>query len=316
MRKNVDVDAQFRDIETQEYRSLHWSPKRALIRGWLNGLYVSAKIGDLIVVPGPGWRRDSEGDWIEKKSLIGEISGDVTRWERDGPVDYLRAKYLVRSVRWIAELDENDLDRVTQSTMRTQNALVQLRADQLETVLGAAYRNVLVKGEYLARFITKNLEFSAHESFHFQAFVMASSAAHQRATDGGVAEKFDRSIYEIAAAMSRAHEFVPEQDSSIHSPGYTTLKAIGNIPMVVACLYALALQADSLPFDANGNADIIVVNSESAALDPCDPDLGIDRDVREALNVIGFERWKEMCDSAVKANRHEGFEPITGIVED
>ena len=212
-------------------------------------------------------------------------------------------------------MDEGDLEIATRHSLRTQNALVRIRADELEPVLGAAYKNVRVDGEYLARFITRNNDFTAHESFHFQAFVMATAAALSRSqVENG--QLFNDSIYAIAATVPRAHEFVPEQDSSIHSPGYTTLKAHGIIPMVVACLFALAIDATADPYDTGRNPDVTVINSESVALDPCSPDIGIEQGVRESLRIIGYQRWQEMCEAARRANENEGFEPITSVTNE
>jgi hypothetical protein len=314
LRGEDDAEARIQEILQEDTSRLQWSPARRLANGWLTGLYHRAKIGDLVVLPGPGWRKGDGDVWEYRKSLVGEIVGPAERWRERGPQNYLSANLLVRRVNWLAEVDEADLPQEVMVTMRTQNTLVRLQAGNLERVLGAAYRNVLVDGEWLARFTTRNHDFKAHESFHFQAFVMAVVAAYERAENGGPC--FEESIYEIASQVNRGLASVPEQDSSIHSPGYTTLKAFAKVPMIVAALYALASPGLAEPFDADGNPSVGVINSESDVLDPCNPDIGLDDDVRRTLEVIGHIRWQEMCRSRLAASEHEGFESIATATSD
>lgn len=308
LRGGDDVGRLVAEIEAEDIQAIRWSQARRLTLGWINGLYSTAKVGDLVLLPGPGWRKSGD-QWAFRSSLVGEIVGPAERWSQWGPDNYLSANLLTRRVNWLAKIDESDLPHGTTLAMRTQNALVKLPVTNLERILGAAYRNVLVDGEWLARFTTSNADFKAHESFHFQAFVMAVVAAYQRAQDGG--PEFTESIYEIASRVQRNLEIVPEQDSSIHSPGYTTLKAFAKMPMIIAAIYALAAPGLADPFDEHGNATVNVVNTESEVLDPCDPDIGLDEDVRRTLQMIGHNRWQEMCRTRLAASEHEGFESIT-----
>lgn len=81
--------------------------------------------------------------------------------------------------------------------------------------------------------------------------------------------------------------------------------------MIIAAIYALAAPGLADPFDEHGNATVNVVNTESEVLDPCDPDIGLDEDVRRTLQIIGHNRWQEMCRTRLAASEHEGFESIT-----
>jgi hypothetical protein len=215
---------------------------------------------------------------------------------------------LVRRVNWLAEIDERDLDVRTLATLRTPNPLVLVRADQLRPVLGAAYKNVVVNDEFLARFVTSG-EDVAREAFHFQAFVLATVEAYRRRTSEQPIPFVD-SIYKVAAAVARGDPNLPEQDVSIHSPGYSTLKSARDVVFVIAALFASALELPAQAFDQNGNPAISLINSESAAYDPCAPE-GLEEQVLQTLRIIGLERWEEMCEAARKAHENEGFTPIS-----
>lgn len=137
-----------------------------------------------MVVPSPGFIKTEEGEWQKAYTLAGEIVGNPERWERNGPNNLLLGKYIVRRVRWLAQVNEAELDPVVAVGLRTQNELTSMRARSFERILGAAYKNIVLGEEFLARFITTDEEFTAFESYHFNAFVMAVVAACRRVQSG------------------------------------------------------------------------------------------------------------------------------------
>lgn len=310
-----NLEAELRLADFKDFGASRWGPKRDLNRGWLNGLYKTAKVGDLIVVPSPGIIKNDDGEWEKAYTLVGEIVGEPERWVRDGPRNLLLGKYIVRRVRWLAQVNELELDPQVAVALRTQNALISMRARSFERVLGATYKNIVLGQEFLARFITTDEEFTAFENYHFNAFVMAVVAACRRVenTDGPWVD--GASIYDIAAQVQGQDDLVPDQESSIHSPGYMTLRGSILVPAVMSALFALALAANADPaadpFSGAGPNQIEVVNSESQAFDPCD--VGIDQAVKEALNIMGHARWQQMCLAGEKANENDGLQSITTV---
>lgn len=190
-----------------------------------------------------------------------------------------------------------------------------MRARAFERVLGAAYKNIILGEEFLARFITTDEEFTAFESYHFNAFVMAVVAACRRAENGQGPFGDGVSIYDIAAEVLGQDDLVPDQESSIHSPGYMTLRGSVLVPAVMSALFALAVAAHADPaldpFAGTGTDQIVVVNSESKAFDPCDA--GIDQAVKDALNIMGYQRWQQLCAAGVKASDNDGLQSITSV---
>ncbi|MHC0053175.1 hypothetical protein [Actibacterium sp. D379-3] len=269
-----NLKAELQQVDDKDFSNARWGSKRELNRGWLNALYRKADIGDLVVVPSPGIIKNDEGEWEKSYTLVGEIVGEPERWERDGPQNLIAGKYIVRRVKWLAQVNEAELDPQVAVGLRTQNALTAMRARSFERVLGAAYKNVIIGEEFLARFVTTDEEFTAFESYHFNAFVMAVVAACRRVENGQGAFGDGVSIYDIAAEVHGQDDLVPDQESSIHSPGYMTLRGEVLVPAVMSALFALAVAADADPaldpFAGDGADQVKVVNSESAAFDPCD----------------------------------------------
>lgn len=210
---------------------------------------------------------------------------------------------------------ESELDTKVVVGLRTQNALTAMRARSFERVLGAAYKNIVLGEEFLARFITTDEEFTAFESYHFNAFVMAVVAACRRVENDEGPFRDGESIYDIAAEVQGQDDLVPDQESSIHSPGYMTLRGSILVPAVMSALFALAVAAHADPnldpFAGAGIEQVVVVNSESEAFDTCD--VGIDQAIREALNIMGYDRWRQMCAAGVKANDNDGLQSITTV---
>lgn len=303
--RNSDrVGEMMQEIANQDLERTRWSKKRELALAWVNALYHRIGEGDLIVVPAP-INRFSDDEM--PKTMVGEVSGPTFRWQPADIEKYSRASLLARRVRWLSEIDDRDLDVRTLRSLRTQNALVRLRAENLRPVLGAAYKNVILDDEYLARFVTTGPEFDARESYHFQAFVLAIVEAYRKRGLPEAAEKID-SIYAMAAAVRKDDALIPEQDFSIHSPGYTTLKG-NSVVFVVAALFATAINAQARPFSEDGQrVEVELENSSSVQYDPCEPE-GLENEVRETLDVIGFDRWQEACRAAQAANEDEGFQP-------
>lgn len=309
-----NLAAELQTLDAKDFSSSRWGKKRELTLGWLNGLYHQAKIGDLIVVPSPGIMKNEQGEFENAYTLIGEIVGEPERWTREIPRNIGLGRFVVRRVRWLAQVNELELDPHVAVSLRTQNALIAMRAGSFERVLGAAYKNIVLGDEFLARFVTDNPEFTAFESYHFNAFVMAVVAACRSIQNDEGPWANGHSIYDIAASVVRQDDLVPDQESSIHSPGYMTLRGSQILaPAVMSALFALALAtgAGADPFAGAGPTQVSVINSESAAFDPCD--VGIEESVRQALTIIGYDRWQQMCQAGRKSNDNDGLHSITEI---
>jgi hypothetical protein len=313
--KSKGMSAELAAVDAKDFGDVRWGAKRELNLGWLNALYFRARLGDLVILPSPAAVKNEAGEYEPSHTLIGEIVGELERWTERGPENILAGRYLIRRVKWLASVKESELEPKTQNALRTQNALTAIRARSFERAIGAAYNNVLIGNEFLARFSTLDEDFTAFESYHFNAFIMTVVAACRSVENQSGPWRDGESIYDIAARVRRQDKLVPEQESSIHSPGYFTLRGKVMVPAVLSSLFALAsaVAADPSmdPFSGAGPGQVSVVNSGSAALDPCD--VGIDQTVREALTIMGYDRWKQMCEAAQNASQDDGLRSVTTV---
>jgi len=319
-RNSERADELIEAINARDFSRSRWSQRRSVALGWVKGLYQTAKVGDVIVVPGPGYRKNDAGEYELNPTLIGEIVSETERWTEQGPVQYTRSQLLTRRVKWLPGATEEQFSAKTLGLLRTQNTLVAMPKDELAGVLGAAYKNVVMQDETLARFTTENRDFRSYDAHQFLVFVQAVTAAIKVSREGG--EIPHKSVYEMAGRMERDARYVVEQDASIHSPGYSTLKtAFGlatdtakNAPLVIAVLFALATEPNAKPFGPDGQPNVNLTNTESAALDPCDEEFGLEEEVRATLSVIGLDRWQDQFSPVAKAAQdHEGFKSLATV---
>lgn len=328
--------------EPAELDRIRWGSKRRQTLAWANRLYHEMQRGDMIVLPSPQFVEDEHGEWVKGRSLIGEISGYPRHWNRP-PARLRSLDFLIRSVRWLGEIDELELDRSSFMNLRTQNPLIVLPASSFERAIGAAHKNVLFDDHYLTRFYTAEESFTAFESFHFNAFTMAVAAAYECYGNGGEYDP-DASIYEMAASLGQNNPLVPDQISMISSPGFVTLKSLMMVPVLTAALFGAALgqtedgvhyegdfeqaqaqvhaQAQAqvqnppvpVPIAKPNPEQVQVVNSGSIVLDPCDA--GIEDAVRGILDMMGYNQWRQLCEAARKASDQQGLRPAVEVEAD
>ena len=267
------------------------------------------KLGDLVVVPERRLVKGPEDEWIEGKILIGEIASGPFIMDMAAPEHIELGGYVVRRINWLADLHEADLPTSFRAALRTQNPLIAWRAGALTPVIGAAHSNLIVDGEFHARFITGKPDFSTLESFHFNAFALAVVAALKRVqADEGPLDP-GTTIYDLAASVGLGDELVPAQEASIHSLGYATLRGTLHATAVIAILFQLAITAEAEPFSEPDHSHVTVVNSKSEDFDPCA--VGIDESVRATLNMMGYDIWQEACNSGRLSHENDGLQSPT-----
>ena len=308
-------DRLFPDLAQLEERDLsnaRWSTNRIRSLNRLNRLYFEVPIGAAVVLPCPLYRIwDKDGELYEPTTLLGEVTGQPQILSEGAPEKILAGHYLARPVRWISEVDERYLPREVYRALRTESPFVALQASFASQALGTGYNNMTIGDEFFARFTTTSTRFSPIENFHFTAFVVAIAAALQSRIVGGAVSIGERSIYDIASRFSEFEGL--EQDVSIHSPGYTTLRAKSVLPIVISVLYALATTttAEKIYSDSTPN-EIRIVNSVSGTEHPCE--LEIAESVNGALDIMGKRRWQEQaCPAAILAKQNAGMQSAATI---
>ena len=310
--RNPNMMAELAEVEDTDLGEVRWSQRRRQALSWLNRLHCDVWRGDLIVIPGPGYAKTPDGEWVEERTRIGEIAGAPFIINRDTELDLPDSvrfgEYVARRVKWLGEVDERELPVHFRAPLRTQNPLITLRAGPIAHIIGAAHHNLIMGDEFHARFVTDNPDFSAFESFQFSAFALAVVAVCKRMESGEVSLDPEDSIYDLAASVAQGDELVPVQETSIRSPGYITLRGGRLVPALIAILFQLAIataKAEADPFAGPGLSQVTVANSKSEAFDP-DAE-GLNEAANALLDMMGRTRWQELCRAATVCSENDGL---------
>ena len=305
--RNANLYVELAEIDLADLGPIRWSQKRALSLAWLNLLYRDVRQSDLIIVPGPipSQMVREGGEWIEGKTLIGEIVDGPFIMSDGAPEHILLGQYTARRVRWLAEIDERDLPREAIALLRTRNPLIELPFSSIANVICAAHKNVAIGENFHSRFTTDKADFSSRESFHFTACVLAFVAMYRRIQDGTEPISPGESIYTLAAEATR-DELVPFQESSIFSPGFIDLIGKFAIPIGFAAFYALISHIiEKELFDA-GPLEVRIVNSESIIDDPSTN--GMQDALNHMMEMMGRDnQLQETCGAVGVATENDGL---------
>ena len=296
------------EIDDSSPSRYSWSKRASMYHGWMNLLYSNMRIGDVVMIPSSQINRNVLEHRIPPSLLIGTIKSSARRLTSHSDERINAASFLSRPVSWIVEMEERDVANFISPSIRTSNVVVGLNARFLHQVISSAYLNVNIGNEYLSRFTTKSAEFMAYRNYHFSAFAMAVSAAYQAAVEGNRIRS-DRSIYELAASVNPDVAVIPIQDVLIRSPGHTTLRHATNVTLIVSALFALAGQATE-EYRPEDLRNLLVVNSEPTREDICDP---IKSHIDDAIRLLGYERWQQLCRAKVLASENDGLSSATAV---
>ena len=277
----------------------------------LSSMYTVVRVGDLILVPSPlRTARDTNGRLVHSYTMIGKVTSPPMRFVARGNGLISAAKFLVRRVEWLADVDERDLHYTIIKLLRTSNALISLRASTLYRAVGTAYSNSIIGDHHFARFTTSNATFTTDQSFNFSAFAMATVVAHKLAKSRDLSSISDRSVYDIAAKASDWTDLVLTQDAMIHSPGYTTLQHTTLIVIFVAALYSLASHPDASKKTPKELQEVSITNSEPSSDNICPP---LQNAMHRMMEVFPNDLWLEYCQVAKASREGAGLSPSVDV---
>ena len=288
-----------------------WSQKRQMTRGWLSILYSVVRDGDLVLVPSPlRTVRDANGKLIHSYTMIGKVTSPPMRFVARADSLISAAKFLVRRVEWLPDVDERDLPYSIIKLLRTSNALISLRASTLYRAIGTAYNNSIIGNQHFARFTTSSATFTTDQNLNFSAFAMATVVAHKLTKSRELSNMSARSVYDIAATASEWTDLVLTQDAMIHSPGYTTLQHTTLIVIFVAALYSLASHPDASKMTPKELQEVTITNSEPSSEELCPP---LQRAMHRMMEVFPNDLWIKYCQVAKASREGAGLSPSVEV---
>ncbi|MCY4653714.1 MAG: hypothetical protein OXC95_11190 [Dehalococcoidia bacterium] len=292
-----------------------WSQKRRQMLRWINMLHHEANIGDIVMLPSPGYIKIKDGTYAEVQTLVGEITSNSFRWFPPHDSAFHSKNYIARQVEWRGGIKEHELGKTTTKLLRTQNAMLKVNSRDFPLVLGRAYGNALVDDDCYARFSTSSDSFTSFYNFHFHALCMAVVAA--LSDDGQHNGLFDndKHIYEILSGFSPSDDLFPEIIINIQSPGDAIFKSKKTlIALVFSSLVAASDAVGTDLFDASGLRETQLINSTDTLPPECLPT--IDMQKKKTLDIIGMERWRQLCQGLAMVPAGHGLRPEVKVTRD
>jgi hypothetical protein len=252
---------------------------------FVKGLLLTAKKGDLIVVPPPGWRREV---------LIGEIAdepGTPIRVEaKDGEETFT---YLGRKVRWRTSVEKRFMRQTLLEKLHNPQAFFPVGIDQHEDVYALAYENYVWRDNFVATFRTSKERFTSADNLVASVWFNGLTAARNAAENNTL---LTTSSFVDAALLPTAPDTENELELNINSPGTILVRSAS--AFALAAMALLPLNATEAQAVADGNTRITL-----HAVGGVDPgcQLQVEAAVADYVRSLGPDLLLEACEFGDKA---------------
>ncbi len=280
-----------------DYASIRRTKAFSATLGVLNGYFSRAKQGDLVIVPPQS---------VFSNALIGELL--------DGPTDFSVTQVPLwgdeavpsREVKWLATVPRGDFSLDLQRRFPSPNAFRVLDADARTEVYRIAYGNYSFDGSFSSRFDVTSADFSTKNDYYLQQIFTSIAAICQHIESGyplptGIASQ----SWDPFIALLTDHAYIPSLTININSPGSLALSCARLVPLVAAGLLALTDLGADATWHAATNDQLVIMNSDAPQRDPCTAQ--VEQEIREQLNLMGYERWTELCKRALELKKATGL---------
>ena len=291
----------------------YWPQRKSRARyvSEAEGLYSKAKRGDLVVCPGPGYLSE-----VYIGQLMDDFNPRVVAHARvydDEPIPARRVTWLAKGQRKI------DYSWRLIELMQNRQALIQVTVPVEKTeIYATAYKDYALEDLSVGRILITNPSIDLHE-LNNRSEIISYFAAMFAAQDDGNLHDFLSLPYLKAIEQFYDREYIVNTSIEVRSPGQITVKARTLVlPAFLGVM--LVLSASSLNKDEAAAIDLTnsaVSTSEASVSDECMANVKVR--VESALNMMGYERWKEICEERRKAREDVGLEspmPLKGADSD
>lgn len=259
-------------------------------------LYQDARVGDLVVVPGPGYA---------SAVLIGEIISDYAPGHVRKEDRYPGESMPVRIVRWKSTSRKKaQFSNRAIELMQNQKAIIRVKEpDILLEIYREAYGNFVLPdyAEGRVRIEKPTIDFA---KFLKSGNTIIYAAALFNAAGGGTGTVREALALGTFGAIQRFYDPTQLLDTgiSINSPGFIALKAKElALPLFVGVM--LALGAAGVPLDEARAADL--ANSTTAQSLECE--IEMEERFRTTMAMMSYEDWSRWCTMAQQAQGDVGM---------
>lgn len=279
-----------RDLD--DYRNLAADTGLPQLRAVLISCFDRAKQGDLVLVVPGAWNADA---------LIGEFDTPGTAFSNHRVYRFYERDPLTgRSVKWLATQPRRLLDGEIIDIVQKPNAFVLLPQSVRQHLYSWAYPAYTKGDQFSARFDVREHQYRSIDDLLIQAF-FNFVAANTKA----VAENRDGDVVGITeGAFIDAGEFNMDLQTEISSPGFLNLSSLHVTPLVVAALFALAVQVGPEAAQAVQNGEVRIGNSIGPRNDRCA--VIVQEQAMRQIRLLGLDRWGQACDKARRAAGNTG----------
>lgn len=257
--------------------------------GFLKGLLLQAKKGDLLVVPAEGYRRDV---------LIGEIVDDPgsVRWitAKDGDGTSIFAG---RAVQWRAVIEKRHIEPKLLDRLHTPIAFFVIEPSLREQLYELAFESYVYKDVYVSTFRTSKERFTSADNL-IASIWFNGLAATRNAVEQGQGDTIASQHFVSVALLPTGAENQNELELNINSPGTILVRSAGVFAFALMALSPLsAPQAQSV---ADGNVRI-TLRPVGGANPNCA--VQVEAAVAEYVRSLGPTQLLEACEFGRKTRQ-------------
>lgn len=255
---------------------------------FLKGLMLNAKKGDLVLVPGKGYRRDV---------LIGEFVDDPGTLKRIPVVETAGTNiYLGRAVRWLTGVEKRLIGPDIIERLHTPGAFFAFGESLKDQVYQLAYENYHYRSGYVATFRTTKERFTSADNL-ITSIWFNGLAATRNAIDTGHVQALEGLSFLETALLPTGAENQNELELNINSPGTILVRSVGVFAFAVMALFPLNVdQAQSV---AEGQTRIIL-RPVGGANDACA--LQVEAAVADYVRTLGPDKLLNACEFGKQAH--------------
>jgi hypothetical protein len=216
-----------------------------------------------------------------------------------------------RRVRWLATPLRGECSIELQKRFPSPNTVRLLPRESRAEIYSMAYGSYSIDDSYTSKFDVTSADFSTRDDYHLQQFFNVVAAICQeiesKTPKGKSTTTLSVKTLDDVIELLTDDAYVPVLSININSPGSLVLSCAKVVPLVVAGVLALSVLDADTTWQAVAQGSIVVQNSETP--DPNDKcNAQVKTEVLEQLKLMGFERWKEMCQKAQQLQKDTGIQ--------
>lgn len=258
--------------------------------GFLKGLLLEAKKGDLVVLPADGYRREV---------LIGELLDDP------GVISFVEAKdggetseYAGRRVKWLPSKEKREFHEKVIKSLHSSAAFHTISKSTRQEIYEVAYQNFILENLFVATFHTTKQQFTTSDNAIVSVWFNALAATYSAREGDPESSIAGKSFAELGLLRSEESQR-GELSIDIASPGSVLLHSAGVFALATMALFPL-MELDAATLAASPIA--VKLHTVGGAGKECE--LVVSKAAEGIIQTLSVRRLQDACETAMRA-RHE-----------